>query len=213
MKPGDILPSERELARAHGVSLMTARSALAGLERQGLVERRRGSGTFVAVPRINYNKLISTTELLAGRGFSARSRLLERAIVHDEVEIVARLGMPSEEPLVKLERLRQVAAEPLALETNYLPAARFGDLAHQPLEAGSLFTTLEKFYAVEIAYADEEVDATVASKKAAALLEVPDEAPLLRIRQVIYSSQGHAIMYVFGLYRADRHQLLIRRFR
>src|SRR5439155_17324429 len=52
LKPGDAVASERELARLHRVSLMTARHALAGLEREGIVERRRGAGTFVAPPRI-----------------------------------------------------------------------------------------------------------------------------------------------------------------
>ena len=56
LKPGDSVDSERELAKIHRVSLMTARHALAGLEREGLVERRRGAGTFVAPP-----KFISTS--------------------------------------------------------------------------------------------------------------------------------------------------------
>src|SRR5258708_21792980 len=67
LKPGDAVDSERELARIHGVSLMTARHALAGLERDGLVERRRGTGTFVAPPKINFNKLMSYTEQMGGR--------------------------------------------------------------------------------------------------------------------------------------------------
>ena len=48
LTPGDAVPSERELAKTHEVSLMTARHALAGLEREGIVERRLGAGTFVA---------------------------------------------------------------------------------------------------------------------------------------------------------------------
>src|ERR1700689_83879 len=57
LKPGDVVDSERELAKIHGVSLMTARHALTGLEREGLVVRRRGAGTFVAPPKIHFNKL------------------------------------------------------------------------------------------------------------------------------------------------------------
>jgi GntR family transcriptional regulator len=213
LKPGDAVSSERELARAHGVSLMTARNALAGLERQGVVERRRGAGTFVAVPKVNYNELVSTTELMAGRGFSVISRLLAARIVEDQPEIAARLGITGNSALVKLERLRQVEQEPLALETSYLAAAKFAELAAKPLERGSLFITLENRYQTQIAYADEEVDATVADHRAASLLRVSDGAPVLRIRQVIYSTQGQPILYVLGLYRSDRHKLLIRRFR
>jgi len=53
LQPGDAVPSERDLAKIHQVSLMTARHALASLEHDGVVERRRGIGTFVAAPKIN----------------------------------------------------------------------------------------------------------------------------------------------------------------
>jgi GntR family transcriptional regulator len=213
LKPGDAVSSERELARAHGVSLMTARNALAGLEHKGLVERRRGSGTFVAVPKINYNELVSTTELIGARGFSVVSRLLTAKIIEDQAEIAARLGINGSSALVKLERLRQVEQEPLAVETSYLAASKFAELAARPLERGSLFLTLESRYQTQIGYADEEVDATVADKRAAALLRIPEGAPILRIRQVIYSTQNQPVLYVLGLYRSDRHKLLVRRFR
>ena len=65
LKPGDAVSSERELAKIHNVSLMTARHALATLEREGIVERRRGAGTFVAPPRIQFDKLMSYTEQMA----------------------------------------------------------------------------------------------------------------------------------------------------
>ena len=81
LRPGDAVASERELARAHKVSLMTARHALAGLEREGIVERRRGAGTFVASPKIHFNKLMSYTEHMSSRGLSARSREIGRAHV------------------------------------------------------------------------------------------------------------------------------------
>lgn len=213
LKPGDAVLSERQLARLHGVSLMTARNALSGLERQGVVERRPGAGTFVAVPKINYNELVSTTELMATRGFAVRSRVLCARTVQDQAEIAAILGATGDSTLVKLERLRQVEQEPLALETTYLPAAKFGELATTALERGSLFITLANRYGIQIAYADEEVDATAADRRTASLLRVAEGAPVLRIRQVIYSTQGESILYVLGLYRSDRHKLLIRRSR
>src|ERR1700691_2809094 len=67
LKPGDTVDSERELAKFHGVSLMTARHALTALEREGIVERRRGAGTFVAPPKIPFNKLTSFTQQMASR--------------------------------------------------------------------------------------------------------------------------------------------------
>jgi GntR family transcriptional regulator len=213
LKTGDAVDSERELARIHKVSLMTARHALAGLERDGMVERRRGSGTFVAPPKIHFNKLMSFTEQMASRGLAGYSRILSAAVIEGETEIVARLALPSGSKLVKIERLRQGADEPFALETVYLSAVEFAGIARAPLERGSLFGALQRDYGVALAHADEEIDATAADGKTAELLSVPRGAPLLRIRQVIFSTGGKPTIYVLGLYRSDRHTLLIRRFR
>jgi GntR family transcriptional regulator len=213
LKPGDVVDSERELARIHQVSLMTARHALTSLEREGIVERRRGAGTFVAPPKIHFNKLMSYTEQMASRGLVACSRLLCIKLIEKEPEIAARLSLPPNSPLVKVERLRQAANEPFALEACYLSAEDFGGLVSAGLGRNSLFATLEHDYGIELAHADEEVDATAADARTAELCAVPRGTPLLRIRQVIYSTKGKATIYVLGFYRSDRHTLLIRRFR
>ena len=213
LKPGDSVASERELARVHGVSLMTARHALAGLEQEGIVERRRGSGTFVAPPRIHFNKLMSYTEQMASRGLSAASKVITSKVIDGEDEIAARLMLPAASKLIKVERLRHTTDEPFALETCYLPAEKFPGLERGPLGRGSLFATLERDFEVRLTYADEEVDATAAEPRVAQLLQVPKGAPVMRIRQVIYSSNAKPIIYVVGFYRAERHSLFIRRFR
>jgi GntR family transcriptional regulator len=213
LKPGDAVSSERELARIHNVSLMTARHALATLEREGVVERRRGAGTFVAPPRIQFNKLMSYTEQMASRGLTPSSKIINAKIVEDEQEIAARLGLGAASRMVKIERVRITADEPFAMETCYLPAAEFAELVHAPLARGSLFAALEHDYGIELAYADEEVDATVAEGRVAQLLNLRAGAPLLRIRQVIYSSKNQPLIYVVGVYRSERHSLFIRRLR
>jgi GntR family transcriptional regulator len=213
LKPGDTVDSERELAKIHGVSLMTARHALTALEREGIVERRRGAGTFVAPPKIHFNKLTSFTEQMASRSLAACSKVLSFGVVDNEQEVAARLALAANARLLKLERLRLAADEPFAVETCYLPADEFAGLNRGLIARGSLFSLLEGNYGIEIAYADEEMDATAASPATANLLKIARDEPLLRIRQVIYSTKGKATLYVLGLYRSDRHTLLVRRFR
>jgi len=213
LKPGDAVASERELARLHEVSLMTARHALASLEREGIVERRRGVGTFVSAPKIHFNKLMSYTEQMGSRRLTPVSKILFSKIVDNEEEATARLSLSPKSRVRKLERLRSAAGEPFALETCYLSAAQFSGLLSAPLQNSSLFSTIERDYGVELGYSDEEVDATVADPRSAELLAVPKREPLLRIRQVIYSTKGIVILYVLGLYRSDRHNLVIRRYR
>jgi GntR family transcriptional regulator len=213
LKPGDAVPSERELAKTHKVSLMTARHALASLEREGVVERRRGAGTFVAAPKIHFNKLMSYTEHMSSRGLAPRSRVLVAKVIEDEQEIAARLCLPAASRMVKIARLRLTGEEPFALETCYLPGSDFSGLVAAPLGRSSLFGMLQHDYNVELAYADEEIDATVADATLAEMLDLPKGAALLRIRQVIYSTKGKATIYVVGFYRSERHTLFVRRFR
>lgn len=213
LKPGDLVDSERELARIHGVSLMTARHALIALEREGLVVRRRGAGTFVAPPKIHFNKLMSYTEQMSSRGLAISSRVISLGVIHTEQEIAARLSLPPTDPLIKLERLRLSGDEPCAIETCYFSADEFAGLTQTRLDRASLFSILEHDYGFQIAHADEEVDATTADTQTARLLEISVGSAVLRIRQKIYSTRGRPGLYVLGLYRSDRHSLFIRRFR
>ncbi|MGA9306461.1 MAG: GntR family transcriptional regulator [Candidatus Sulfotelmatobacter sp.] len=213
LRPGDAVASERELAKTHKVSLMTARHALAGLEHEGVVERRLGAGTFVAVPKIHFNKLMSYTEQMSSRGLAPRSRVLVAKVIEGDPEVAARLGLPAASRVVRIQRLRLTGEDPFALETCYLSAAEFPELASAPLGRSSLFAILEHSYATKLAYADEEVDATSADTDVAELLGVPRGASVLRIRQIIYSTKGKATIYVVGFYRSERHTLFIRRFR
>lgn len=213
LQPGEAVESERELAKIHQVSLMTARHALAELQREGLVERHRGSGTYVAPPKIEFNKLTSFTEQMSSRSMPADSRLLHYSIVQDEQDICARLSLPTATPLLMIERLREANREPFSLETCYLSADHHASWQRMQLERGSIFALLEREDETKIAYADEEVDATVADPKSAGLLRVPGGSALLRIRQTIFSVDAKPILYVLGLYRSDRHMLHVRRFR
>ena len=213
LRPGDSVSSERDLAKLHAVSLMTARHALATLEREGVVERRRGVGTFVAAPKIHFNKLMSYTEQMAARSLTAASKILFAKSIDNEPDAAARLGLPPNTELIKLERLRHASDEPFALETCYLSAAEFPGLLAAPLHSNSLFALVERDYNVQLGYADEEVDAIGADPRIAELLRVPRREPLLRIHQVIFSTKEKPLIYVLGIYRSDRHNLVIRRFR
>src|SRR5277367_3317530 len=188
--PGDTVASERELARAHRVSLMTARHALASLEREGVVQRRRGVGTFVAPPKIHFNKLMSYTEQMAGRGLDTRSVIISCSPLAFDADIATRLRLTPDAPLIMLERVRKAVDSPVAFEVCYFSAEEFAGISEISLENKSLFTVMEREYGIALAHADEEVDAVVAEGRVADLLDVPRGAPLLRMRQLICTTRG-----------------------
>ena len=110
--------------------------------------------------------------------------------------------------------LRTVIVPALALTLiAHASAQDFAGLSRSSLERGSLFSLLERDYGFEISYADEEIDATLADPQVERLLALPHGIPLLRIRQIIYSTKGRPTLHVLGLYRGDRHTLCIRRYR
>jgi GntR family transcriptional regulator len=212
LRQGDAVPSERELAAEFAVSLMTARHALQEMTADGLLSRRPNVGTFVAPPRIHFNKLTSFTEEMLGRGLAPQSRILTAVLTTREDEVCSRLSLPAGTELVCIERLRLSGKDPFSIESCYLPASRFGGILQQHLERKSLFSTLAGLYGVTLSYADEEIDATSADARTSRLLAVRLGSPILRIRQVLYG-QAEPIIYCAALYRSDRHSLLIRRFR
>src|SRR5581483_10934540 len=107
------------------------------------------------------------------RRSSDLARVLHLSTIYGEQDVSARLSLPATTRLLYIERLREAGGEPFALETSYLSAETFGRITRAQLERGSLFILLEKDYQTRIAYADEDVDATVADPKTAALLRVP----------------------------------------
>ncbi len=212
LKTGARIESERDLARVHNVSLMTARHALQELEADGIVTRHVGVGTFVAPPKVHFNKLLGFTELMASRGLRTQSKVLSVQAVDNE-EVAARLSLPSGARLLRFERLRHGDHEPFALETVYLPHATFGGITRKQLERRSLFDIFQQEHGLTLAHADEEVDATGADARSSKHLQVAPGTPLLRIRQLLYATTGQPILYDIGLYRSDRHSLTIRRYR
>jgi DNA-binding transcriptional regulator YhcF (GntR family) len=116
--PGDPLPSESELAARFGVSRMTARQAVQNLAAEGLVQRRRGAGTFVAPRPIHRHvgSLMSFTEDMRRRGMKASSRLLEAGLRPATTADLDALRLPDGTRVVAIARLRGGggAARPLA---------------------------------------------------------------------------------------------------
>ncbi len=213
LKIGDRLESERQLAARHSVSLMTARQAMTGLERDGLVERRRGSGTYVSAPRINWNQLHSFTEEMRARGLEGSSRLLSTTLVRADETAAAHLGVAPGAPLARIERLRLGAGEPLAVEDCKLPLDRFPHLLNHHFESASLFKILEQEYGVRIARAEETIEAQPASKRIAGLLAIPVGSPVLYLTQVLCTSHSEPIAVATAWYRGDRHHFRIVRTR
>lgn len=189
-KPGELVPSEIELAARFQVSQGTVRKAVDELAAENLLVRRQGRGTFVAThhePRAQFRFLRIAPD--AGEPVPATSRFLECREVRAPADIAALLALRKNEPVVHLRRLMSFSGKPEVLDDIWLPAAIFKGLTAERLASytGPLYGLFETEFGTSMVRADERLRAVVASPEAAAVLEVAPGSPLLLVERVSYT--------------------------
>ena len=205
--PGDRLPSERELAERLGVSRMTARRAIEGLVRLGLLERRSTSGTYVPEPQVVRSAggpALSLSQMLRAAGGESGSRLLSFEAKPAARKVAEGLQLGVGEPVVLTRRLRLINGQPFSLESSYLPQALVQGLAAADLVDGSLYQMLRERYGIAIGSADQTINLSHAAPDEAALLELEAGSPVLLLRAVVTDTSGRPIEYLVSVNHPDR---------
>lgn len=210
LKPGDRVPSERELTERFAVSRMTARQALVELETQGYLVRVQGRGTFVATPKLEQPlvMLTSFTEDMRRRGLESGSRVLSAGEVPAGRRVSQTLGIGESAPIYRLERLRLAGNEPMALETSHLDASFFPDLLAHNLENRSLYSVLREVYGVQLVRATQSLEAVPADPRQAEILHVREGSPLMLMERISRDQNDRPVEWVRSYYRGDRYRFV-----
>lgn len=207
---GDALPPERTLAPQFGVSRMTLRRAVEELIREGRLQRRHGSGTFVAEPKIAQGLAVTSfSEDMRQRGAVPSSRILGV----DEVHAGARLGRVLEispgDMVVKVLRLRLADDAPMALETLHVPHSLVPGLSGEDLEQRSFYDLLARQYRIPVAAGIQTIEPTVTNAEESALLDVPVHSPALLFEVTTETETGRVAEFTRAVYRGDRYRITI----
>lgn len=206
LSPGERLPSERQLLARFGVSRATVRHAIAALERDGVVERRHGSGTYVAERRVTSRlHLASFSEDMARRGLTPVTRLLTAARIAADAEVSTALDVSPGEEVARIERLRCADGRPMAYEVGSYPLGRLPGLLEADL-TGSVYELLRRRYRRPPDGGQQLLWAEPAAAWLAGWLEVEEGAPLLVFQRTALS-RGEAIEHTTSWYRADRYRI------
>jgi len=205
--PGARIPSEPELCRVLDVSRTVVRQALGDLERDGLLRRRKGRGTFVAEPKIR-ERLVQTLtgfhdDMLA-QDRVPRTRVLDQRVVPAATEVARQLGLSPGTPVLMIERLRSVDADPMVHVTTYLPHALVPGLERIDFTDRSLYRTLTERFGYEIERGRRLLESVAASDTHAELLAIRPGDPLLLLRSVTFLPDGRPIEYYEARHRGDR---------
>src|SRR6266481_6407039 len=123
LPPGTRLPSEDSLVQEYAVSRTTIRAAIQSLVQRGLVEIRRGKGTFVTYPKITQEltELTGFVEDMQAVGRLAAAKILDQQVVAANQVVARQLALPQGEPVVRIQRVRLADGMPLSFDETYLP--------------------------------------------------------------------------------------------
>ncbi|WP_410557503.1 GntR family transcriptional regulator [Actinomadura fulvescens] len=207
LEPGEALPPERRLAGTLGVSRPTLRAAIDLLVADGLLERRHGSGTYVAEPRIAVPlTMTSFTEDMIRRGMKPDGRVLSFRAGPAGAKIGRRLSLSPVEEVFTIRRLRLADGAPMAIETLYMPKDLLPELCRDDLEGRSFYDLLRE-NGVVVAAGRETIEPTVTTTEEAEVLGVPVHVPAFLFERVAHTEEGRPVEYVRSLYRGDRYRL------
>jgi GntR family transcriptional regulator len=210
-KPGDVIPSEFDLAARYRVSQGTVRKAIDALATDNLVVRRQGKGTFVAThaeahTQYRFLRLLPDTGDLSTQG-PAERRIIECRRLRASAEVARQLMLRTGDPVLQVKRVLSFAGSPAILEELWLPGGPFKGLTLETLsdDKGPMYALFESQFGVRMVRADEKIKAVGADADAASLLEVLPGSPLLSVERLAYTYNDVPMELRRGLYRTDTH--------
>jgi GntR family transcriptional regulator len=210
--PHSQMPSEHELCATFDVSRITVRQALGDLQKEGLVFKRHGKGTFVSKPKAfqNVTSLQGFAEAMSSMGHEIVNQLRSFRVVAADRHIAAKLGLQEGTPVVEIHRVRLLNREPVSLELTWVPEALSQRLANADLATRDIFLILENDCGVPLGHADLAIDAILANDEIAAALRVEPNSAVLRIERLTHDASGVPIDYEYLYFRGDAFQYRLR---
>jgi GntR family transcriptional regulator len=206
---GHSIPSERQLTGDLGVSRLTVRAALDDLVRDGYLERRHGSGTYVTEPKIAQPlTLTSFSNDMRRRGMVPGNRTLELTTILAGARLAHKLAVSPDARIVRVKRLRLADSKPMAMEVLHVHEALVPGLTRSDFEDHSFYDLLAERYGIVIASGTQSIEPTVTNEEESEVLGVPLHSPAFLFERTTVSESGRIVEFVRSIYRGDRYRLV-----
>lgn len=207
-KPGELIPSEFELAARYKVSQGTVRKAIDELSADNLVVRRQGKGTFVAThheARAQFRFLRLMPD--SGVPHPANNRILDVKRQRAPAEVARLLDIKPADAVICIRRVQSFDGAPTILEEIWLPGAIFKGLTAERLAEykGPMYGLFETEFGTRMIRASEKIRAVSGDPAATELLQVPLNTPLLSVERVSYTYGDRPVEVRRGLYITGHH--------
>lgn len=208
--PGQKLPSEEELAARFGVSRMTVRQGISDLIDEGLLYRRHGVGTFVALSYIerDHTHLTNFVDMAKKEGIDLVTRILAAEVQPAKIKVARQLSLAEGELAIRVKSLCFAGGLPITLHDTFVPYNLFPQLLKEDLETKSLWEVIET-YGHRVKHAVQTIEAREADEGIAALLEVQEGDPILYKERTVYLDDGTPVDFTYCFNRGDRYRLTV----
>ncbi|MEO8153030.1 MAG: GntR family transcriptional regulator [Rhizobacter sp.] len=209
--PHSQMPSESQMMEAFSVSRITIRQALGDLQKEGLIFKVAGKGSFVAKPKAfqNLSRLQGFGEAMAPAGYETFSQVLSMRQVAASDVVARSLQVRLGDAVYEIQRLRYLNREPISVDQSYFPLALGERLAQEDLPTRDIFVILENDFGLHLTHADVQIEAISADEFLARQLRIAEASPLLRIERLTYADE-QPIDFEFLYYRGDAFQYRLR---
>jgi GntR family transcriptional regulator len=212
LPPGSRLPSEDSLIERFGVSRTTIRKTIQNLAQSGLIEIRRGKGTFVTQPKMTQEltELSGFVEDMRALGRTPTARLVSKQLVEANESVARQLGLTAGTPVVRIERVRLADDVPVSFDETYLPREIGEKVIENDLETEPIFSLLEQKYNLPLVEAEYRMEAVSAEGAVAWALGIAAGSPIFLIERTSYCAGHQPIDYEKLYYRGDQIRFVTR---
>lgn len=207
-KSHEQMPSESELTLSFGVSRITVRQALGDLQKEGLIFKIHGKGTYVSQPKAfqNLGKLQGFGEAMASMGYETFSQVVSYKIIPADKTISQKLALDKNEMVSEIRRVRYLNRAPISLDVSYLPKEIGERLNKEDLAYRDIFLILENDYGYSLGQADLQIEAMLADESLGGLLNLEEGSPVLRIERLTFTTDNKPLDFEYLYYRGDAFQ-------
>lgn len=207
---GSAIPTEKQLIDEYQVSRITVRKAVDELVKLKIVEKRRGSGTYVLEKQLSHqmNTLAGTSEIQHGNNKTVKYKVTQFFMDTENVSVHKLLGLSEKEPLYYIRRVKYIDDQPRIVEDSYMPVVLFPDLNISTLEK-SKFDYIEHEKQMVIEGSRQEFTAVESNEDIMKLLGLEKSHPIINLRSISNLTDGRKFDYTEAWFHPDAHKLAI----
>jgi GntR family transcriptional regulator len=210
-KPGELIPTEKELGEQYKISRTTVRQSLQQLVLEGLLSRHQGQGTFVTQPKVRHGpqRPFGISGYLRAHGLQPGWRLLGMEHIKPPPKVAAALGVSENKEVLCVRRLRLADDEAIGLHTTYVPFPLADHIKPESMTQGDSSLYYLESLGVTLSESHRIIEAVPARKDEARLLNVKEGSPLLMIQRTTTGADGKPVEFLRSVYRGDRFEYYV----